>query len=178
MAKTWDRKKLVMMFAVDNFTGGWDSYSGPIVNNYYVRSSATGKLTMMPWGVDQTFGENRQTPVPLDDYFFAMDSPNVGFPWVQEAFHKSTRPRGRLFAKCLSYAPCKTEYLNDLMAVAKKVTSSNLAGFMKNLSNKISEFSANVNNADPKLEQQRTIAWVGKQVVKVKALMKKNGIKY
>jgi len=172
MGKYWDRKKLVMQFAVDNFTGNWDSYSGPIINNYYVRSNNAGKFTMIPWGVDQTFGENRQTAVLLDDYFFSMDSPMVGFPWVRQAFKKDTMARGLLFQKCLKYAPCKTEYLNDLKLVMAKANTT--VSFMK-------QVSANLLNytwADAQDEQVRSAAWVGKQVTRVKALLKKNGIKY
>ena len=172
MGKYWDRKKLIMQFAVDNFTGNWDSYSGPIVNNYYVRSNNAGKFTMIPWGVDQTFGENRATNTPLDDYFFSMDSPSVGFPWVRQAFKKDTMPRGLLFQKCLKYAPCKTEYLNDLKAVMGKATST--TRFMQQVSDKLMIYTT----VEAQDEQARSAAWVGKQVTRVKALLKKNGIKY
>jgi spore coat protein CotH len=172
MGKYWDRKKLVMQFAVDNFTGNWDSYSGPIINNFYVRSNNAGKFTMMPWGVDQTFGENRQTRTLLDDYFFSLDGALAGFPWVREGFKKDEIPRGLLFQKCLKYAPCKTEYLNDLKLVMAKATS--ISTFIKQASSAISVYTS----ADVKAEQVRSAAWVGKQVTRVKALLKKNGIKY
>ena len=66
--KTWyqglstvtDRTLLIRAFAVENFLGHWDSYSGPDINNYYLRSNTRGKFTYIPWGVDQTFGENRR----------------------------------------------------------------------------------------------------------------------
>ena len=104
MAKTFDRPKLIMLFAVDNFTGNWDSYSGPIINNYFLRSNNQNKFTMMPWGTDQTFGENRATPVIGDDYFFAVDSPQAPFPWINQPVFKGakTLPRGILFQKCLN----------------------------------------------------------------------------
>ena len=172
MAKYWDRKKLVMQFAVDNFTGNWDSYSGPIINNYYVRSNNAGKFTMMPWGVDQTFGENRQTSALLDDYFFSLDGTSAGFPWVRDGFKKDEIPRGLLFQKCLKYAPCKAEYLNDLKLVMAK--SATTVSFMKQVSSAITSYTS----ADTKREQVRSQAWVAKQVTRVKALLKKNGVKY
>jgi spore coat protein CotH len=172
MAKYWDRKKLVMQFAVDNFTGNWDSYSGPIINNYYVRSNNAGKFTMLPWGVDQTFGENRQTRTLLDDYFFSLDGTSAAFPWVREGFKKDVIPRGLLFQKCLKYAPCKTEYLNDLKLVMSKATTT--VNFMKQASAAIGLYTSQAT----KDEQVRSAAWVGKQVTRVKALLKKNGIKY
>jgi hypothetical protein len=178
MNGTFDRKKLVMLFAVDNFIGNWDSYSGPIVNNYFVRSNIDGKFTMMPWGTDQTFGENRATPAAGDDYFFPMDTPNASFPWMSDPqFHGATSlPRGILFQKCLAYKICKTEYLNDLKAVMTQATKtgSSLTNYMRAQANLVRGYSSSANI----LEQTRTINWVGKQITKVKALLKKNGIKY
>jgi len=176
LASRFDRKKLIMSFAVDNFIGNWDSYSGPIINNYYARSNINGQFTLMPWGVDQTFGENRATPVSGDDYFFAMDQPEVGFPWVSDPqFHgKTALPRGMLFQKCLAYKPCKTEYLIDLKAVMVKATTGKLTTYMRATSAQVRPFST----PNALLEQYRTINWVGKQITKVQALLKKNGIKY
>ena len=142
MGKYWDRKKLIMQFAVDNFTGNWDSYSGPIINNYYVRSNNAGKFTMLPWGVDQTFGENRKTSTLLDDYFFSLDGTSAAFPWVQEGFKKDEIPRGLLFQKCLKYTPCKTEYLNDLKLVMAKAPTT--VSFIKQASAAIGPYTEQV----------------------------------
>jgi spore coat protein CotH len=92
MAKYTDRSQLIRMWAVENFVGHWDGYTGPLNNNYFIRSNTSGKFVMLPWGADQTFGENRQTKVLLDDYFYPMDKPQSGFPWVQQALLASQRP--------------------------------------------------------------------------------------
>lgn len=175
MAKTFDRKKLIMMFAVDNFTGNWDSYSGPIINNYFIRSNNRNQFTMMPWGTDQTFGENRATTIWGDDYFFAVDSAQAPFPWINQPQFKGAKalPRGILFQKCLSYAPCKTEYLLNLKAVIAKVRSSKLTQFMLNTSGLIVDYTSD----DQATEQVRSIRWVNKQIVKVQAVLTKNRIK-
>ena len=173
-----DRSELVRMWAVENFVGHWDGYSGPIINNHFLRSNVAGKFVMMPWGTDQTFGENRQTdfipnPIIGDDYWFAMDKPQVGFPWVQQVFKKSVLDRGMLFRKCLTYAPCKTEYLLQLKAVSAKATSIRLTTAMKNTSTLIAPYT----NAAVKKEQVRVQAWVVKQQARVAALLKLNKIK-
>ncbi len=168
-----DRAKLIRQFAVENFLGHWDSYSGPIINNHYLRSNDRGKFTMIPAGVDQTFGENRQTPVKGDSYYFAMDAKEVGYPWVMQSHKKPAIPRGLLFQKCLTYKPCKTIYLTELKAVSAKATSSKLANFMTSTSGLIAEFS----NADAKAEQTRSINGMKKQQSNVAAILKKNGIK-
>ncbi|MEY2676452.1 MAG: hypothetical protein RL510_472 [Actinomycetota bacterium] len=173
LATVTDRSQLIRMWATENFVGHWDGYSGPIINNHYWRSNVSGKFSMIPWGTDQTFGENRQTSTPNDDYFFPMDRAAVGFPWVWQAFKKETMNRGLLFRKCLAYKPCKTEYLLQLKAVSAKATSIRLTTLMKNASTLIAPYS----NDATKQEQARTQAWVVKQQAKVAALLKLNKIK-
>ena len=168
-----DRSEWIRMWAVENFTGQWDGYSGPIINNYFVRSDIMGKFTIIPWGQDQTFGENRQTAVLGDNYFFAMDAKQVGFPWVQQAFKKDIMFRGALFRKCLDYAPCKTEYLTSLKAVSAKVTSIKLVDQMK----AAAKLTSGLTGSGSTLEQTRTQKWVVTQQAKVAALVKKYKIK-
>lgn len=173
LGKYTNRPLLIKQFAVENFIGHWDSYSGPIINNHFWRSNDKGVFTMVPWGVDQTFGENRQTSTLGDDYFFAMDAKEVGYPWVMQSHKKPAIPRGLLFQRCLDYKPCKTEYLNDLKLVSAKATSSNLSGFMTNTAKLIVAYSSD----NAKTEQTRSIAWLKKQQTNVATLMKKYGIK-
>ena len=173
MATFTDRTKLIRQFAIENFVGHWDGYSGPIINNHFLRSNDKGKFTMIPWGVDQTFGENRQTPVKGDSYYFAMDAKEVGYPWVMQSHKKRAIPRGMLFQKCLDFKPCKLQYLKELKAVSAKATSSKLATFMLNLSGVISDYSS----AEAAREQLRSINWMKKQQSNVAAVLKKNGVK-
>jgi spore coat protein CotH len=173
MNKYTNRSLLIKQWAVENFLGHWDSYSGPIINNHFWRSNDKGVFTMMPWGLDQTFGENRQTTALADDYFFAMDAVEVGYPWVMQTHKKAAIPRGLLFQKCLNYKPCKTEYLTNLKLVSAKATSTNLAGFMQNTATLVRAFSSD----NAKTEQTRSINWLKKQQTNVADLMKKYGIK-
>ena len=173
MAAVADRTQLVKMWAVENFTGHWDSYSGPLQNNHFLRSNNQGKFTMIPWGTDQTFGENKQTSVLLDDYFFPLDKPQSGFPWVQQAFHKATMDRGLLFRKCLAYKPCKTLYLTQLKAVSAKATAIKLTSSMRAAGTMLSNYT----DEGAKAEQNRVVAWIGKQQARVKAVLKANGIR-
>lgn len=168
-----NRTLLIKTFAVENFLGHWDSYSGPIINNHFLRSDDKGKFTMIPWGVDQTFGENRATPVLGDNYFFTMDTKEAAYPWVKIANKKDSLPRGLLFQKCLDYKPCKTEYLNDLKLVSAKATSSKLTTLMANSAKLVGNFSSSNATA----EQTRSINWVKLQQANVAAVLKKNGVK-
>lgn len=168
-----DRNELLGMFAVENFLGHWDGYSGPLQNNHFLRSNQQNKFTMIPWGTDQTFGENRQTRALLDDYFMPLDKPTAGFPWVQQAFHKDAMPRGLLFTRCLAYSVCKTAYLQKLKAVSAKVTSAKFVASLKSASTVISSYSPQ----EVKDEQARVQQWVCKQQARVTAVLKANKIR-
>ena len=173
LAKRIDRTAMVKMFAVDNFLGNWDAYSGPIINNYYLRSNSNSLFTLMPWGVDQTFGENRETQTLLDTYTFAMDRPGVGYPWIKLTHKTETLERGILFRKCLAYKPCFTLYMQQLKATSAKATAIKLPTLMNNAA-KVADFFANENN---RAEQKRNLVFLAAQQKAVAALLKKYKIK-
>ena len=173
LATVTDRSEMVRFFAVENFTGQWDGYSGPIINNYFLRSNVNGKFAFMPWGTDQTFGENRQTAQYGDSYFFPLDTPQAGFPWVQQAFHTDLLDRGMLFRKCLAFSICKHEYLINLKATAAKAKSIKLGAAMI----AAAKVQAAYNTADVQTEQARTASWLDTQYSRVSALLKANNIK-
>lgn len=164
-----DRNELLSMFATENFLGHWDGYSGPLQNNHFLRSNQQNKFTMIPWGTDQTFGENRKTSAPLDDFFMSLDKPTSGHPWS----NRDNMPRGLLFTKCLSYSVCKTAYLQKLKAVSAKVTSAKFVASLRTASTLIASFSSD----DVKNEQVRVQQWVGKQQARVTAVLKANHIR-
>jgi spore coat protein CotH len=164
-----DRNELLGMFAVENFLGHWDGYSGPLQNNHFFRSNQQNKFTMIPWGTDQTFGENRQTRTLLDDYFMPLDKPTSGHPWA----NRDNMPRGLLFTKCLAYSVCKTAYLQKLKAVSAKVSSARFVASLKTASTLIASYSTQ----DVKDEQVRVQQWVTKQQARVTAVLKANKIR-
>lgn len=117
-----DRTEMIRFFAVENFIGHWDGYSGPDRNNYFVRSNTQGKFTFIPWGTDQTFGENLATSHLGDIFEMNMLSEKWNIPWVSEQ-----QWRGKLYVQCINYSVCKTAYLQALKSVAAKANSMNLA---------------------------------------------------
>ena len=190
-----DRSKLIMLFAADNFTGGWDTYSGTIKNNYLMRSDAQGKFTFLPWGLDNTWGENyfndmssthwgKDLHLPTvyhDDFFFPLDSQSASFPGAfiiayQAGVRDTNRlthynfARGAIFRKCLKFAPCATEYYQDLKKISDWATSSNLVERMKTQSTQIKSYTTSYQEA----EQVRVQKWVGKQQARVAAVIKKH----
>jgi spore coat protein CotH len=173
LSKVVDRNSLIKMFAVDNLLGNWDAYSGPIVNNYFLRSNSKGQFTFIPWGTDQTFGENRQTQYSFDTYRFAMDKTEVGYPWVQIVNKVDSLKRGLLFTKCLAYKPCQTQYFNELRNASSKVNSSKLSMAMVNAADVVDKWT----DESVKEEQMRTIKFLTSQQKIVVGLLAKYKIK-
>ena len=190
-----DREKLIMLFAVDNFTGGWDTYSGPIKNNYQMRSNTQGVFTFLPWGLDNTWGENwfndvesttwvkdYVAPIVLhDDYFFPVDTASAGFPGGfmiaanagitdNDKRKNYQMTRGMIFRKCLAYSPCATEYFQDLRKIVTWAKTSDLAGRMVTTASMIEKYSSDFNKA----EQKRTSKWVGKQIKRIEKAIAKH----
>ena len=190
-----DRERLIMLFAVDNFTGGWDTYSGPLQNNFQFRSNQQGKMTFLPWGLDNTWGENYfndvkgtrwiksyNVPAKLhDDFFFPVDSTTASFPGsFQIAYSSGVTDlnkmtnyqfnRGALFRKCLAYSPCATLYFQDLEKVSNWASSTNLSQRMITQSKVTSKFTTGY----AKAEQTRTSKWVGKRQAQIAKAIKKH----
>jgi len=190
-----DRDKLIALFAVDNFTGGWDTYSGPLINNYHLRFSNEGKMTMIPWGLDNTWGENwfndgkstrwvKSYKAPSkahDDFFFPVDKPTAAFPGSfliaygagvtdSKKMTNYQLGRGQLFRKCLSYSPCKTLYFQKLQQVSQWATDTNLSQRMLETAKLIKKYSDGYDRA----EQVRTSKWVGKQQARIEKAIAKN----
>lgn len=115
MKRYTDRSEMVRMWAVENFLSAWDSYSGAIINNYYLRSDSMGVFTMLPTGADETF-----------EYNYKMDAASIGYPLIYDNFKVQTKNRGTMFTKCLNYTPCRNEYLDDLKATKNKAKSMKL----------------------------------------------------
>jgi CotH kinase protein len=178
MSVATNRTLLIRAFAVENFLGHWDSYSGPLKNNYFLRSNTKGQFTYIPWGTDNTFGENRKTTVLGDDFFLPMLSSTSSHPYDSRKSY-----RGKAYVMCIQYSVCKRQYLLELKAVSAKATSMKLATQMQNVAKLINPVLAiQYQNAPSKFtlaksEQTRSISFITKRQQQVAALLKSNGIK-
>jgi hypothetical protein len=173
-----DRAALIKFMAVENFLGHWDGYTGPNVNNYFIRSNTRGKFTFIPWGVDQTFGENRQTKTLGDTFLTPMLAKTATHPWLP----KETA-RGSLYTKCIAYATCKTAYLTELKNVSAMATKMKLGTLMKSAATVIkpvllTQYPAGAEELDVLgMEQTRSIAFIATRQKEVAALVKTYKIK-
>ncbi|MEN9608791.1 MAG: hypothetical protein RLZZ06_722 [Actinomycetota bacterium] len=157
MERFTDRDQMIRMWAVENFISAWDSYSGAIINNYYLRSDSLGKFVMLPTGADESF-----------EYNYKMDATAIGYPLIYDNFGLKTKGRGVMFTKCLNYKPCKTQYLRELGAVKKTAEKINLKGQVEKISTTL--------NQEPTWAQLAVKNWIDMKSKEVDALLKKNGL--
>jgi len=173
----FDRATLIKTLAVENFVGHWDGYSGPDINNYYLRTSTTNKFTLIPWGPDQTFGENRQTAIAGDTFFYPLVSERADQPWA------TNLKRGLLYVKCINYKPCRTQYLLQLKAVSTMATTMKLSAKITNAAKVIEPTLKDQFITDPATlalihkEQARTLRFIVVQQANVKKALTTYGVK-
>jgi hypothetical protein len=180
-----DRTALIKFMAVENFLSHWDGYSGPLVNNYFIRSSTSGKFTVIPWGLDQTFGEIRKTDAIGDTFFAPLLSKTSIHPWMDPEVQTI---RGSLYVKCIAYSTCRTAYLTELKAVSDMATKMKLSTLMKNASTLIKNALTDQSRIYPynkssnwmariAPEQTRTLTFITSRQKQVAALVKQYKIK-
>ncbi|MCX6485247.1 MAG: CotH kinase family protein [Rhodoluna sp.] len=113
-----DMSRIIKLMATDVFMSNWDGYTDAVQNNHFSHFDATGKLTIIPWGLDQTFTTDPSANLTWDG------SGPIFRGWSD---HRST-----LFDHCLEYAPCHSKLIREGVAISALATSIDLAGY-KNL---------------------------------------------
>lgn len=103
-----DMELLTLGWASELFTGHWDGYVGNL-NNYFVNFDDDGKVNLIPWGVDQTWGG-------------ALDYSNS---------------RGIMPFKCWDYAPCHEVYRQSMAKVSNVAKSLNLTTMAREIGSAI-----------------------------------------
>lgn len=104
-----DLDEMTRMWGVEKYIGHWDGYAGEGIageeefntlrpNNYYLYSDPSGRFSMLPWGVDQTWGEALE--------FDEQD--------------------GRLFDLCLEDGPCADLFSTAVANALEKVGGRDL----------------------------------------------------
>lgn len=90
-----DMNQMTAMWATELYIGHWDGYADHVWNNYYLHSTPSGRFTMLPWGLDQTFNDSLSFDSRADN--------------------------GVLFRKCVSVPACKSLYATNLMKLRQKI---------------------------------------------------------
>jgi hypothetical protein len=104
MSQKTDMEMLTLGWATEYYTGHWDGYAVNR-NNYFVNFDNNGKVVMVPWGVDQTWGGYM-------DYFSST---------------------AVMTNKCWNYQPCLETYRQSMAKVSRIAKGLDLAGMAKNV---------------------------------------------
>jgi len=105
MGSVADLEQMTRMWAVEQFIGHWDGYA-PTINNYFLHSDDAGRFVMLPWGVDQTFGDFR-------DYFSGS---------------------GYLFQRCMGIGQCRYTFVMGLALISDVLPGLELDKLAQDLS--------------------------------------------
>lgn len=113
-----DMPRVIKLMATDIFLSNWDGYTDAVQNNHFVHFDDTGKFTIIPWGLDQTFTQD----------------PSAELRWdaSQPVFRGWSDHRSTLLDHCIEYAPCHTALIREGINVSKIATSVKLVNY-KNL---------------------------------------------
>lgn len=106
--KVADMQAFVREWAVEQTVGHWDgySYNG---NNYFLHVDSEGVFTMMPWGVDQTWGG------PID------------YRWTNKSMSQ----------RCISTPECFSMYVQAVADATYAIKSLDLAGMADEIADRI-----------------------------------------
>jgi hypothetical protein len=74
MEKIADLRELTAMWAVELYIGHWDGYAWT-VNNYFIHNTMRNRITMHPWGLDQTLGASG--PLPFSGWGYGGGNGNL-----------------------------------------------------------------------------------------------------
>jgi len=97
-----DLRELTAMWAVEIYVGHWDGYA-TTVNNYYIHNTESGRITMHPWGLDQTLGSN-----------------GWGLPFSGQGYYEN------LLDKCLTDVVCSGYFSDAVITTRNKAVALGL----------------------------------------------------
>ena len=110
-----DMKRVINLMATDIFMSNWDGYSDAVQNNHFAHFDNDGKLTIIPWGLDQTF----------------TTDPNANLTWDASGpiFRNWSDHRSTLLDHCVEYTPCHSQLIREGVRISKLATSIKLVDF-------------------------------------------------
>jgi hypothetical protein len=128
-----DMELLTVSWASEIHSGHWDGYVRNL-NNYFVNFDENGKVMILPWGVDQTWGGS------------------LGY----------TESRGIMPNKCWEYAPCLELYRQSMAKVSRVAKNLSLQTMAREVAAAIradiisDPFGRGINNAT---NYQNNLVW-------------------
>jgi hypothetical protein len=99
-----------------------------------------------------------------------MDARSIGYPLIYDNFQIQSKNRGYLFSRCLTYKPCRNQYLDQLEVVSKTAKDIKLTKQMQAASDLIADYAPNSAWAGKAAQN-----WVTGKADQVTALLRKYG---
>ena len=124
-----DMKRVINLMATDIFMSNWDGYTDAVQNNHFAHFDKDGKLTIIPWGLDQTF----------------TTDPNANLTWDASGpiFRNWSDHRSTLLDHCIEYNPCHSQLIREGARISKLATSIKLVDFKNKVGAVINPIIAN-----------------------------------
>ena len=144
---------VLRMIATEIFLSHWDGYNGYSKNNHFVHFDNKNRMTLIPWGLDQTF--------PAE--------PKKQMAWgnSDQSYFRDSTTKSTIHQHCFEYAPCFNELLHQGILISKVARDIDLVGYKNQISEKInrSQFRRNNMSAVDFKTQKRKQAWIDEFLV-------------
>jgi hypothetical protein len=135
--KIADMTSVINLMATDIYLSNWDGYTDVVQNNYYIVFDDTGKLKIIPWGLDGIF--------PMDA--------DAQLDWIGRgpAYRGfGNQERSVMLRKCVAYDPCKKLLIKAQVAVKDKVATLGIPAFKNKVASVINNaYVANDYRSNP-----------------------------
>ena len=118
-----NRPRIIKLMATDVFMSNWDGYTDAVKNNHFVHFDKSGKFSIIPWGLDQTFTTDSSADLTWDG--------------SQPIFRGWSDRRSTIWEHCLAYPICHAELVKAGIAVRDTATRIDLAGYMTRVAAKV-----------------------------------------
>lgn len=118
-----NRPRIIKLMATDVFMSNWDGYTDAVKNNHFVHFDKSGKFSIIPWGLDQTFTTDSSADLTWDG--------------SQPIFRGWSERRSTIWEHCLAYPICHAELVKAGIAVRDTATRIDLAGYMTRVAAKV-----------------------------------------
>lgn len=142
---------VLRMIATEIFLSHWDGYSGYSKNNHFLHFDSKNRLTLIPWGLDQTFPTEPKKQM-------AWGSGDKSMFWDSKS--KST-----IHQHCFEYAPCFNELLHQGIIVSKVAKEIDLVGYKNQIAEKVNKYRKNNMSAVDFKTQKNRQAWIDEFLV-------------
>jgi hypothetical protein len=118
-----DLENVLRYMAIDIFLSNYDGFTGYNQNNHYVHFQDDGKMTLIPWGSDQTFPKEPKKQLNWDA--------------TNPATSSKATSQNSFFLHCIAYKPCHDELLRQGAYVSKLVERIKLLNFKNTIAEKV-----------------------------------------